>query len=238
MKTFDRCAALGALTAAALFSGAAHAECEVGDPGLDQHIVAKRQLAAGGDTELVRNLRNLRRGALVLKKYDRDADCRAVVSAIRQLLQDPDAVTTGRSEAEAGRKSGSPSLKAKRESAKSLVNMGGRVRAGNLIGSDLVGLEDELLGEIEDLILAPDGRPAYALISHGGFLGMGEKVIAVPFGLLRASEERDVFFLPMTEEHIEAAPSFERGRFDWLGDKKWRDELETYFQESISKKRS
>lgn len=218
------------------WAGPAAAECRIGDPTLDQHIVAQRQLAAGGDTNLVRNLRKLRRAAYLLKKHQRDDACEAVIAAIQDILRKPSADVAARTKGASQPGAEWPDLSSQRASSKPITAMGGRIRADRLIGSDLIGLENDGLGEIEDLILDADGSPAYVLVSHGGFFGLGEKTLAVPFSMLHVSDDRDVFFLPMTATQLEAAPSFDRGRFDWIGDQTWRARLQHYFEENTTRK--
>lgn len=218
------------------WAGPAAAECRIGDPTLDQHIVAKRQLAAGGDTNLVRNLRKLRRAAYLLKKHRRDDACEAVIAAIQDILRKPGADGADHRNRPSHPGAKWPDLSSQRASSKTITAIGGRIRADRLIGSDLIGLQDEGLGEIEDLILDADGSPAYVLVSRGGFFGLGEKTLAVPFAMLRVSDDRDVFFLPMTASQLEAAPSFDRGRFDWIGDQTWRTRLQHYFEENTTPK--
>ena len=46
--------------------------------------------------------------------------------------------------------------------------------ATDLIGADVYGTNNDSIGEIEDVIVSPDNKPSYALVSYGGFLGLGE----------------------------------------------------------------
>lgn len=217
------------------WAGPAVAECRIGDPTLDQHIVAKRQLAAGGDTDLVRKLRKLRRAAYLLKKHQRDDACEAVIGAIQDILRKPGADVANDSKGRSQPGTEWPDLATQRASSKAITAIGGRIRADRLIGADLIGQEDEALGEIEDLILDANGSPAYVLVSHGGFFGLGSKTLVVPFASLHVSDDRNVFFLAMTASQLEAAPSFDRRRFDWIGDQTWRTRLQQYFDEHTAR---
>ena len=54
-----------------------------------------------------------------------------------------------------------------------------------VIGDSVVNRAGESLGKIEELMLDLEkGRVAYAILSFGGFMGMGEKLFAVPFEAL------------------------------------------------------
>jgi sporulation protein YlmC with PRC-barrel domain len=70
----------------------------------------------------------------------------------------------------------------------------------------------ETIGEVNDLILANDGNVDAALIGVGGFLGVGEKNVAVSFDDLKMGLDKDgdrVVVLETTREELEAAPAFE-----------------------------
>ncbi|MGZ4989008.1 MAG: PRC-barrel domain-containing protein [Limisphaerales bacterium] len=69
-------------------------------------------------------------------------------------------------------------------------------KAHNLIGMEIRNRADEKLGEIKDLVVdMQTGRIAYATLSVGGFLGIGEKLIAVPTSALMASQNSDKYLV-------------------------------------------
>jgi sporulation protein YlmC with PRC-barrel domain len=53
-------------------------------------------------------------------------------------------------------------------------------KASDLIGASIYTMRDEEKGKIKDLMIGPDGKIAYAAVSFGGFLGIGDKLFAVP----------------------------------------------------------
>jgi sporulation protein YlmC with PRC-barrel domain len=57
----------------------------------------------------------------------------------------------------------------------------GGMRASKLLGTDVVGLDINKVGDIDDIVLDRDGTPVAAVVSVGGFLGMGAKQVAIPF---------------------------------------------------------
>lgn len=121
--------------------------------------------------------------------------------------------------------------------AKSVSEMNGRLRAETILGTDVRGRDENSIGEIDDLVLANDGHPTYAVVTYGGFLGLGEEASAVPFKMLRVSQNNDVYYLPMTESALEDAPRFEQGSFDWTEDEQWRNKNDQYFS-SVKNKSS
>ncbi len=65
------------------------------------------------------------------------------------------------------------------------------------------------VGHIEDLSIEKStGKVRYALMSFGGFLGVGEKFHPLPWGVLKYDTKRDGFVLPLTKEELVDAPSY------------------------------
>lgn len=54
-------------------------------------------------------------------------------------------------------------------------------RASKVIGSDVVNDVDDKIGAIDDLLVSPDGKRPFAVLSVGGFLGMGTRYVVVPY---------------------------------------------------------
>jgi sporulation protein YlmC with PRC-barrel domain len=81
-------------------------------------------------------------------------------------------------------------------------------RAHNLIGMAIRNRNNEELGEIKDLVIdLQSGKVAYATIASGGFIGVGEKLIAVPLSALTPSEKSDKYLiLDATKGEIIDAP--------------------------------
>lgn len=100
--------------------------------------------------------------------------------------------------------------------------------AAELIGTDVYGTNNDSIGEIEDVIVSPDNKPSYALVSYGGFLGLGEEQAAVPIAALRISPDRYVF-IPMTAEQLKAAPKLQRGTADWWTNENFRAQNDQYY---------
>jgi hypothetical protein len=100
--------------------------------------------------------------------------------------------------------------------------------AADLIGADVYGTDNESIGEIEDVIVSPDNKPSYALVTYGGFLGLGENQAAVPVAALRVSPDKYVF-IPMTADQLKAAPKLERNTADWWTNENFRVQNDEYY---------
>jgi PRC-barrel domain len=57
-------------------------------------------------------------------------------------------------------------------------------RASKVIGSSVVNEKNETIGTIDDLLVSADGKQPYAVLSIGGFLGMGTRLVVVPYDTL------------------------------------------------------
>src|ERR1700730_4798917 len=58
-------------------------------------------------------------------------------------------------------------------------------RASKVIGSSVANNDNETIGKIDDLLVSSDGKDPYAVLSIGGFLGMGSRLVAVPYDSLK-----------------------------------------------------
>lgn len=84
------------------------------------------------------------------------------------------------------------------------------VLATDFTGEAVVTKSGERVGDINNLVFDESGRIALGVIGVGGFMGMGEKEVAVPFDTLKP-ETRDgkqVLVLDVTKEQIQAAPAY------------------------------
>jgi sporulation protein YlmC with PRC-barrel domain len=82
--------------------------------------------------------------------------------------------------------------------------------ASALQGSRVKNMDGEDLGKIEEIMVDLDyGNVAYAVLSFGGFLGMGNKLFAVPWHALKQSSEEHEFLLDVDKEILKKAPGFD-----------------------------
>jgi len=87
-----------------------------------------------------------------------------------------------------------------------------QIQASDLIGKSVFGAENESIGEISDLIVEEEGKTRVALIDVGGFLGAGEKTVAIPFDQLQISKAEDgseQITVAMSKGDLEQLPAIE-----------------------------
>ncbi len=83
--------------------------------------------------------------------------------------------------------------------------------ASTLENEKVVNAAGENLGKIEDYMIdLNNGRIAYCVLSFGGFLGMGDKLFAVPFSALTLDTENKRFILNANKETLKNAPGFDK----------------------------
>lgn len=82
--------------------------------------------------------------------------------------------------------------------------------ASELIGSTVYGPAEENLGNINDLVADADGRVKAVVIGVGGFLGIGEKDVAVPFASVEMvrNNNAETLVLRQTRDELKNAPTF------------------------------
>lgn len=81
-------------------------------------------------------------------------------------------------------------------------------KASGLLGMEVRNRDNQKLGEIKDLVMESPGRVNYAVLAVGGFLGIGEKLIALPPSALHVAEDGDYLVLNADKAKIQAAPGF------------------------------
>ena len=80
-------------------------------------------------------------------------------------------------------------------------------RTSKVVGATVVNEANETVGTIDDLIVTPGGQAPYAVLSVGGFLGLGTKYVVVPFTSLKIFDKKMV--LPGgTKDALKALPDF------------------------------
>ncbi len=83
--------------------------------------------------------------------------------------------------------------------------------ATNIIGSKVVNSEGEQLGNIKDLMLdLDDAQIAYAVLSFGGFMGLGDKLFAIPLEALTFRTNDHTVILDVDKEVLKNAPGFDK----------------------------
>lgn len=102
--------------------------------------------------------------------------------------------------------------------------------ADTLMGEDVYNRMDEDLGDIKEFMLdMQTGQVAYAVLSFGGILGMGNKLFAVPFQALELDTVNKRFILDVSKERLENAPGFDKDNWPDMASAEFSSEIHSYY---------
>lgn len=102
--------------------------------------------------------------------------------------------------------------------------------ASSLSGDEVCNKQGENVGKIKDIMLdMRTGRVGYAVLSFGAFLGMGEKLFAVPWNALKLDAENKRFVLDVEQDRLKKAPGFDKDKWPNMADQVWVDSIHTYY---------
>ena len=102
--------------------------------------------------------------------------------------------------------------------------------ANTLIGNDVFSQNDEDLGDIKEIMLdTSSGKVCYAVLSYGGFLGMGEKLLAVPWQALKLDTNNKRYVLNVDSAKLDSAPVFDKDHWPNMADEKWANSIHSFY---------
>jgi len=102
--------------------------------------------------------------------------------------------------------------------------------ADTLEGDKVVNARGEDLGTIEDIMIdVQRGRVAYAVMSCGGFAGLGEKLFAIPWNALTLDANRHCFVLDADRERFDKAPGFDKHHWPSMADDSWATQVHEFY---------
>ena len=102
--------------------------------------------------------------------------------------------------------------------------------ASTLTGDSVKNPAGDTVGEIREIMLdVPMGGIAYAVMSFGGFLGMGDKLFAVPWLALEMDPANKCFVLNATKEQLQAAPGFDKDHWPSMADVGWARQVHEHY---------
>jgi len=102
--------------------------------------------------------------------------------------------------------------------------------ADTLVGNDVYNQRDEFFVDIKEIMLdMRSGKVGYAVLSFGGFLGMGEKLFAVPWSALTLDTKNKRFVLNVEKDRLNDAPGFDKDKWPNMADQSWVKEIHAYY---------
>jgi len=110
--------------------------------------------------------------------------------------------------------------------------------ADTLLGEKVVNAYDIELGDIKEIMLdMQTGQVAYAVLAFGGFMGMGEKLFAVPWQALHLDTANKRFLLNVDKDRLKTAPGFNKDAWPDMADMQWANSIHSFYGTDPSRPR-
>jgi sporulation protein YlmC with PRC-barrel domain len=102
--------------------------------------------------------------------------------------------------------------------------------ASTLAGDSVKNTDGDDLGKVDEIMIdVPSGRVAYAVLSFGGILRMGNKLFAVPWDVLTVDEDQKCFILNIDRARLENAPGFDKDNWPDMTDPAWGNQIYSHY---------
>jgi hypothetical protein len=102
--------------------------------------------------------------------------------------------------------------------------------AHTLLGNDVSNKDGKGLWDIKEFMIdMASGRVAYAVLSFGGLLGMGDKLFAVPWAALSLDTVNKRFTLDIQKETLKDAPGFDKDSWPSMSDRTWAAGVHSFY---------
>lgn len=102
--------------------------------------------------------------------------------------------------------------------------------ARTFLGDEVYNRREDRLGTLKEFMLdLHSGRICYAVMSSGGFLGIGEKLFAIPWRALTLDTENVCFVLDIAEERLMNSPGFDKRHWPDMNDAAWAQDIDTFY---------
>ncbi len=104
------------------------------------------------------------------------------------------------------------------------------ISVSTLIGDPVYNSSGEKLGSIEEIVLdLSSGRVAYAVLSFGGILGIGDKLFAIPYNSLHVDLENRQVIFDVAKETLERAPGFDKNNWPDFANREWETQVHGFY---------
>ncbi|PMR82281.1 photosystem reaction center subunit H [Halomonas urumqiensis] len=102
--------------------------------------------------------------------------------------------------------------------------------ASTMTGDEVCNRQDEKLGKIQDIMLdTVEGKIRYVVLASGGFLGLGDRLFAVPWKALTQDRENHRFILDVDVDQLKSAPGFDKDQWPNMADPTWNSTIDSFY---------
>jgi len=102
--------------------------------------------------------------------------------------------------------------------------------ASTLIGDTVRNSDGDKLGDVKEIMLDMDtGRVSYAVLDMGGFLGIGNKLFAMPWSLINVDTDNHEIVVDVPKDRLENAPGFDQDDWPDFSDRTWGQEIHVHY---------
>jgi sporulation protein YlmC with PRC-barrel domain len=109
-------------------------------------------------------------------------------------------------------------------------NISEMLTAHTIMGTKVVNRSGERLGDIKDLAIGLEkGCINYAVLDFGGFLGIGDKMFAVPWQSFTVDQDNEQLILDVDKQKLQSAPGFDKNHWPDFADQKMMSQLTDYY---------
>lgn len=104
------------------------------------------------------------------------------------------------------------------------------VSSEDVIGVEVRNNQDEDLGKVEALMIDKlQGNVVYVILSFGGFLGMGDKLFAMPWAMFSYDPDKDCFIISVDKETLKKSPGFDKDHWPDMSSSDWGKSIHSYY---------
>lgn len=102
---------------------------------------------------------------------------------------------------------------------------------GTLCGDRVINRRGELLGTVSELLLDVErGCIAYVVMAYGGFMGLGERLFALPWSALELDVDRACLILEAERSSFDTAPAFDKEHWPSTPDAQWHQDVHRHYR--------
>jgi sporulation protein YlmC with PRC-barrel domain len=104
------------------------------------------------------------------------------------------------------------------------------ISADKVEGTPVENSSGESLGHINDIMIDKiSGHVGYAVLKYGSFIGIGGKLFAVPWDVLKYDTRRNAYVIDVPQDRLTNAPSFDESRWPDMSDRSWNKSVHDYY---------